>query len=193
LQGWLVLLVSFAAAAAMTRVGFARKLRAGIAEERGGRRGPGNAIANTGAAAWLAVLAAGMMPADLARLAMVAALATAAGDTIASEAGKAWGRTTWLVTTFRRARPGTTGAVSAEGTIAGALGAAFIAAVAAAAGLIEPAGIIVVAGAATVASLVEGALGATLEGAGILDNHALNLVNSLIGAALAVLAASWRM
>lgn len=192
-QGWLVLLVSFAAAAAMTRVGFARKLRAGIAEERGGRRGPGNAIANTGAAAWLAVLAAGMMPADLARLAMVAALATAAGDTIASEAGKAWGRTTWLVTTFRRVRPGTTGAVSAEGTIAGALGAAFIAAVAAAAGLIEPAGIIVVAGAATVASLVEGALGATLEGAGILDNHALNLVNSLIGAALAVLAASWRM
>jgi uncharacterized protein (TIGR00297 family) len=107
--------------------------------------------------------------------------------------GKAWGRTTWLVTTLTRVRPGTTGAVSAEGTIAGALGAAIIATVAAAGGLILPADILVVAAAATAASLVEGALGATLEGAGILDNHSLNFINSLAGAALAVLAATWRM
>jgi uncharacterized protein (TIGR00297 family) len=188
-----VLISAFAAAAAATRAGFARKLRAGIAEERGGRRGPGNAIANTGAAAWLAVLSAGMVPGDLARLAMVAALATAAGDTIASEVGKAWGRTTWLVTTFARVRPGTTGAISAEGTLAGAIGAALVASIGVAAGLIPPAGVMVVAAAATAASLVEGALGATLEGAGILDNHALNFLNSLIGAALAVLVSTWRM
>ena len=35
--------------------------------------------------------------------------------------------------------------------------------------------------------------GATLEDAGVLDNHSLNFVNSLIGAALAVLAAGWRV
>ena len=192
-QGWAVLMAAFLTASAATRFGLRQKQRAGIAEDRGGRRGPGNAIANTGAAAWLAFVAAGMLPGDLAQLAMVAALATAAGDTIASEVGKAWGRTTWLLTTLTRVRPGTTGAVSAEGTIAGALGAAIIAAVAAAGGLILPADILVVAAAATAASLVEGALGATLEGAGILDNHSLNFINSLAGAALAVLAATWRM
>ena len=189
---WATLMASFVAAAATTRLGFARKLRAGIAEERGGRRGPGNAIANTGVAAWLAVLSAGMLRGDLALLGMVAALATAASDTIASEVGKAWGRSTWLLTSLARVRPGTTGAVSAEGTIAGALGAALIAMVAAASGLIQPLSVFDVAAAATVASLIEGALGATLEDAGILDNHALNFLNSLIGAALAVLAAGWR-
>jgi uncharacterized protein (TIGR00297 family) len=191
--GWAVLMTSFLAAAAATRAGFARKLQAGIAEARGGRRGPGNAIANTGVAAWLAFLSTGIVPGDLAALGMVAALATAAGDTIASEVGKAWGRRTWSITSFARVRAGTTGAVSAEGTIAGALGAALIAAVAAAAGVIQPVDVLTVAAAATVASLIEGVLGATLEDAGILDNHALNFLNSLIGAAIAVLAAGWRM
>jgi uncharacterized protein (TIGR00297 family) len=191
--GWAVLMTSFFAAAAATRLGFARKLRAGIAEDRGGRRSTGNAIANTSVAAWLAMLSAGMLHGNLALVGMVAALATAAGDTIASEVGKAWGRTTWSVTTFARVRPGTTGAVSAEGTIAGALGAALIAGVAAAGGLIQPINVLDVALAATIASLIEGALGATLEHPGILDNHALNFVNSLIGAALAVLAAGWRV
>ena len=40
--------------------------------------------------------------------------------------------------------------------------------------------------AATIASMVESALGATLEGPGILDNHALNFMNSAIGAGLAL-------
>jgi uncharacterized membrane protein len=47
--------------------------------------------------------------------------------------------------------------------------------------------------AATAASLAEGALGATLEARGVLDNNSLNFVNSLIGAALVVLAAGWRV
>ena len=50
---------------------------------------------------------------------MVAALVTSASDTVASEVGKAWGRTTWLVDGFRRVTPGTSGAVSLEGTLGG--------------------------------------------------------------------------
>ena len=44
-------------------------------------------------------------------------------DTVASEIGKAWGRRTWLVPTLRRVPPGTSGAISAQGTAAGLLGA----------------------------------------------------------------------
>ena len=54
--------------------------------------------------------------------------------------------------------------------------------------LLPAAWLIAVAGAATLASLVESVLGATLEPAGVLDNNALNFVNSALGAGLAVAA-----
>jgi uncharacterized protein (TIGR00297 family) len=185
-SGWIMLFATFLAAAITTRVGQRRKTTLGIAEGRGGRRGAGNAIANTGLAAFAALISVGVFRADLARLAMVAALVTAASDTVASEIGKAFGRTTWLVTTFRRVRPGTSGAVSLEGTAAGIVSAAVLASVAAWLGLIPSQSIALVVAAATIAALIEGALGATLEDRGILNNDALNFVNALIGAGLAL-------
>jgi len=184
--GWIILFATFLAAAVTTRIGHRKKTTLGIAEERGGRRGAGNAIANTGLAAFAALIAIGVVRADLARLAMVAALVTAASDTVASEIGKAFGRTTWLVTTFRRVRPGTSGAISLEGTAAGIVSAALLATIAVWLGLIPSQSIGIVAGAATAASLAEGAMGATLEERGVLNNDALNFVNALIGAGLAV-------
>lgn len=190
-SGWVLLLATFGVAAATTRVGHARKQRAGIAESRGGRRGPGNAIANTGIAAWAAVMAMGLPDPTVAYLVAAAALATAGSDTVASEIGKAYGRTTWLVTSVRRVAPGTTGAVSTEGTLAGVAAAALLAAAAAALGVIPAWTIGLITTAATVASLIEGALGATLEARGILNNDSLNFVNAAIGAALTVAAWCW--
>jgi uncharacterized protein (TIGR00297 family) len=187
LVGWMLLFASFLFAAGTTRLGLRRKLAAGIAEARGGRRGAGNAIANTGLAAFAALVALGMPEPSLARLAMVAALATAASDTVASEVGKAWGRTTWLVVGFRRGPPGTSGAVSLEGTAAGFAAAVLLAWIAD--GLISYEWILGVAVAATMASLVESVLGATLEESGTLNNDALNFVNAAIGAGLALV--SW--
>lgn len=185
-QGWLMLFASFLAAAITTLLGYRRKALAGIAEERGGRRGPGNAIANTGLAAWAALLCLGVPQPDLAKLAMVAALVTSASDSVASEVGKAWGKTTWLVVGWRRVRPGTSGAVSVEGTLAGLVAAVALAMLGSALQLIPASSIAPVAVAATIASLVEGALGATLEARGTLNNDTLNLINSAIGAGLAV-------
>jgi uncharacterized protein (TIGR00297 family) len=186
-SAWAVLMATFIAASVCTRLGRARKMAAGIEEARGGRRGPGNAIANTGLAAWASVLAIGMPDPTLALLACVAALSTAGSDTVASEIGKAYGRTTVHLTNLRRVAPGTTGAVSLEGTAAGIASAAGLAALGAWWGVIAWAAVPVVAIAATVASLIEGVLGATLEARGILNNDTLNFVNSAIGAGLAVL------
>jgi uncharacterized protein (TIGR00297 family) len=186
LDGWLLLFASFLLAAATTRIGLARKSAAGIAEERGGRRGAGNAIANTGLAAFAALVTLGALD-NLPLLAMVAALATSASDTVASEVGKAWGRTTWLIVGFRRVPPGTSGAVSLEGTAAGVVAATFLAWLATVFGLITYEWIVCVVFAATAASLVESWLGATLERDGVLNNDALNFVNSAIGAGLALL------
>jgi uncharacterized protein (TIGR00297 family) len=184
--GWVLLFASFLAAALTTFAGYRKKALAGIAEERGGRRGAGNAIANTGMAARAALLCLGVPQPSLGRLAMVAALVTSASDSVASEVGKAWGKSTWLLVGFRRVRPGTSGAVSVEGTLAGLSAAVLLALLAAGLGLMPSQWIAAVVAAATIASLVEGALGATLEARGTLNNDALNLINSAVGAALAL-------
>lgn len=44
-------------------------------------------------------------------LGFVASLATKLSDTFASEIGKAYGKTTFLITTFERAEPGTEGRI----------------------------------------------------------------------------------
>jgi len=186
-RGWAMLFAAFAIAAATTRFGHQRKALLGIAEGRGGRRGPGNAIANTGLAAWAAVIAIGLHDPRPATLASVAALATAASDTVASEVGKAWGRTTWLVTTLGRVPAGTSGAVSLEGTVAGAFGAALLAGLGAGLGLIPAFAVGPIVIAAMLASLAEGWLAVQFEATGVLDNDALNFLNSVIGAALALL------
>jgi uncharacterized protein (TIGR00297 family) len=184
---WVLLIATFLLASMTTRLGHRRKAKSGIAEERGGRRGPGNAIANTGLAAWAALIVAGSADPLLPKLALVAALATAGSDTVASVVGKAWGRTAWLVTTWRRVPAGTTGAVSLEGTVAGIASAALLAWIGSSAGLLPTGAIPLVAFSATIASLMEGVIGATLEARGMLTNDVVNFVNSAMGAGMALL------
>ena len=184
--GWGLLLVTFMAAAVTSRLGLKRKTLLGIAEDREGRRGPGNAIANTGVAAICAALVVSTLHPERAAWAFAAALAAGGSDTIASEIGKAWGRTTWLLTSFKRVPPGTSGAMSLEGTAAGIVGALALGAVAIAFGLVPYAALGPIVIAATVGALVESALGATLEAPGILNNDMLNFTNTAVAALLAV-------
>lgn len=186
-SGWLMLLAAFVVASAATRLGHRRKSQLGIAEARGGRRGPGNAIANTSLAAWAAFLMPGLADAPAAGVVIVAALATAASDTVASEVGKAWGRTAWIPWRLTRVPPGTSGAVSMEGTLAGVVGAAMLTALGATLGLIPLVAIVPIVIAATLAALAEGWLAVRFEATGHLDNDTLNFLNSVIGAALALL------
>jgi uncharacterized protein (TIGR00297 family) len=184
--GWGLLLVTFLAAAVTSKLGLKRKTLLGIAEEREGRRGPGNAIANTGVAAIAAAVVVTSVHPERAAWAFAAALAAGGSDTIASEIGKAWGRTTWLLTSFRRVPPGTSGAMSMEGTAAGIVGALALAAAAVALGLVPYAALAPIVIAATAGALVESALGATLEAPGILNNDMLNFINTAVAALLAV-------
>ncbi|MBP1633486.1 MAG: putative rane protein [Acidobacteria bacterium] len=190
LAGWALLFASFVLATASTRLGLARKAVLGIAEERGGRRGPGNAIANTGLAA-LAAAVAGLSPyREGALLVMVAALAAGASDTVASEVGKVWGRRTFLFPSFRPVRPGTSGAVSVEGTAAGVVSALGLSGLGVALGLIPGSALWFATIGATIGGFVESGLGATLEARGLLNNDMLNFINTGTAAAAAV-AIAW--
>jgi uncharacterized protein (TIGR00297 family) len=184
--GWGLLLICFGCAVITSRLGLARKQALGIAEERGGRRGAGNAFANTGVAAIAAVMSVLTYAEGLARLAFVAALVAGASDTVASEIGKAWGRRTFLVTTLRPVAAGTSGAMSVEGTLAGIAAAGLLAVAGAGFGLISLPLAGVVVAAATAGGLVESVLGATLEAPGVLNNDVLNFVNTSVAALTAI-------
>lgn len=186
---WALLVATFLAAAASSRMGIRRKRILGIEEERGGRRGPGNAIANTGLAAAAALISAVTDYRESALLAFTAALAAGGSDTMASEIGKAWGKRTFLITSLRAVRPGTSGAISLEGTLAGLAGASLLAVIGVAAGLIQPMQVAPVVVGATMGSFAESVLGATLEEPGILNNDLLNFFNTAIAAGAAVLIA----
>jgi uncharacterized protein (TIGR00297 family) len=181
-QGFLLLFAFFVLGTVATKLGYARKAAAGIAQEKGGRRGPGNALSKTSVPAAAAIFAATTDRPTLFLLALAGAFATAAFDTVSSEFGKAFGRRTFLVTTLRPVPRGTDGAVSLEGTLAGVLAATSVGALGFVGDLYPWSGIAVVVAAAFVATTLESVVGATLEKRGLLDNDAVNFLCSLAGA-----------
>ncbi len=131
--GWplyVALLAFFVIGTATTKLGYARKARQGLAQEGGGRRGFSHAFSNTGVAAICAIAASrisritgGATELELLPVFMgVASLATATADTTASEIGQLIGRRAFLPLSLRRVPVGTEGAISIEGTVAGAVG-----------------------------------------------------------------------
>jgi uncharacterized protein (TIGR00297 family) len=182
---YVLLWVFFLGGTLATRFRRARKEAMGKAEEKGGRRGAPNVLANVSVPAFCA-LAAGLGPHDGAlRVAAAAALATALMDTVGTEVGQAIASPTVLLPDFRRVPPGTDGAVSVAGTLAGL----------AAAGLLAWIGVraLVFTGAAGVAVVLAALLGTVLESllgrAGapwrVSNGHVLNFFNTLAGAAAA--------
>jgi uncharacterized protein (TIGR00297 family) len=119
--GWpayVALLAFFVISTAATKLGYQRKAKEGLAQEKGGRRGFSHAFANAGVAAILTILSSCNGDRIVFLLAAVASLATAAADTCGSEIGQLLGKRTYLPLTFRPVPRGTEGAVSLEGTIA---------------------------------------------------------------------------
>jgi uncharacterized protein (TIGR00297 family) len=115
-------------------------------------------------------------------LAFAAALATAAADTAGTEIGQLLGRRAFLLRNLRPAPPGTPGAVSVEGTAAGLLAAAIVAALGVAVGLFPWIGGLIVVAAALAGTVVESLVGPALERRALLDHDAVNFLNTLVGA-----------
>lgn len=193
LGGWrayALLLAFFVLGSLTTRVGWSRKKALGIAQGGGGRRGARHALANVGISVACAFLAVTTPYRDLFMTALVAALATAACDTVSTEIGQAFGRRHYGVANWRRVAPGTPGAVSLEGSVAGAAAAALLAAIAwvftVVPGL-EAAAVVFVA--AITGAWIESYVGATIESRLGLSNDVVNFLNTAVGAAVALILA----
>lgn len=198
-RAYAIILFYFFVGSAVTKVGMAEKEAAGIAEARGGIRGPGNVwgSALTGAVCALCIVAVQLMyPTDtellttwrgLFALGFVASLSTKLSDTAATEIGKAYGQRTFLITTLQPVPRGTEGAVSLEGTLAGVLGSLALAVVAWGVGIISLGGVAICAIAAFGATTVESLIGATIEEKLTWLTHDLvNIINTTIGAGIAI-------
>ncbi len=182
--GWALLVAFLVVGAGSTRLGPSRKLATGLAERRGGRRGAANAVANAAVAAACALLAGAVPEGGIYTFAFVGSLAAAAADTAESEIGLLWGGRPVLITSLRPVPPGTDGGVTLMGTGAGLAAAALVAASGWGAGLIGASAVPWIALAGLLATAVESVVGATIERRGLLDNHAVNFVNTLTGALL---------
>jgi uncharacterized protein (TIGR00297 family) len=190
-QGFLVLLAFFVIGSACTKLGYKRKAAQNLAQEKGGRRGARHAFANAGVATACALFTALTDYPVLFGLAFAASFATAAADTASSEIGQLLGKRTFLITTFRPVPRGTEGAVSLEGTLAGIAASLVIAALGALLGLYPWLGVLPIVVAAFVGTTFESVVGAALEKRQLLDNEALNFLNTLVGALVAMVFAPW--
>ena len=190
-QGYLVVVFYFIVGSGVTRIGMAEKEAAGIAEKRAGARGPENVWGSALIAA-LCALGVSFLPdfKYLLCLGYVASFSTKLSDTTASEVGKAYGKSTFLITTLQPVPRGTEGAVSLEGTLAGMVASIAIALIGWGVNLINPLGIIWSVLAAFIATNLESVIGATLQSKYTwLTNEVVNIFNTLIGATAAIILA----
>ena len=180
-----------------TRFGRVRKERLGTAEKRRGREASQitanlgiamlvsndffqSALANTSLAPRLAA-APGIF-----FVAALAALAEAAADTVSSEVGQVLGGRPRMITNLRTVDPGTDGAISLAGTLAGIIAAALIAASGAWAVGGGLSSFCIATSAAVFGLLFDSLLGATLERRGHLNNDAVNFLSTASAAAFAL-------
>jgi uncharacterized protein (TIGR00297 family) len=190
--GWWAVVLYLALGSLVTRIGFRRKQEQGLAEARGGRRGPENVWGSAATGAALAVLCVlPASPVPLLKIGFAASFSAKLADTFGSEIGKRWGRHTVLITSLRPVAPGTEGAVSLEGTAASLVGSALMALVMLQLGLLrDPAAWLLVTLVGLLATLVESLIGAALQSRWHwLSNELVNAVQTLLAAVAAMLLA----
>ncbi|GAB3695197.1 TIGR00297 family protein [Halorubrum pallidum] len=189
--GWFLTLMSFYAVGGLaSKYRFDEKAERGVAQENEGARGTGNVLANSAVALAAVVGYAATahvdVPAAPFALAFAGATATAMADTLSSEIGGLYDGPR-LVTTLRPVDPGTDGAVTWQGELAGGAGGLLVGGLAAVG---MPIGDPVTGGAVVVCAGVVGMtadslLGALIEGDAV-GNQAVNFLATLSGAAAAV-------
>ncbi len=111
-------------------------------------------------------------------LAFVSSVATALGDTMASEIGKT-AKNVYLITNFKRVKAGTSGGISLIGEVSAIIGALIISISGFLLKMINLYQVVIVTLSAFIAIHVDSVLGATLEERGYLTNSAVNALATL--------------
>ena len=123
-QGWSSVVIYLLLGSLVTKIGYKFKNEKGIAEKRGGKRGPENVWGSAATGLFFAIMVKlNFTNLVFYKIGFAASFAAKLADTFGSEIGKRFGRNTYLITSFRKVESGTEGGISLEGTAASALGA----------------------------------------------------------------------
>ena len=183
-RGFAVLALFVVGGSLLTRLGYNSKQRSGTAQEHGGRRSARNALANCAVATFCAILAA-VTGSEPFIVAFVASIGAAFADTAESEIGQLFSRTSRLITTLQKVPPGTDGAISLPGTLAGVGAASLTTILALVLGMLEtPASAFIVATAAFVGTIADSLIGDLTPRVG---NEPTNVLCTLVAALLALI------
>jgi len=177
-QAGALLFAFFAIGSGATRFAYQKKQSLGLAERRRGARVAEQAIANAAAAVFFAFIG---QP-----VGVVASLAAATADTVATEIGPLLGGRVYLLATGRVVRVGVSGGVSIAGTIVGLVAAALVTAVAIGFGGLRGGEFRAVIIGATTGSVIDSMLGGTLEKNGWLNNEGVNFLGTLAAGVIAL-------
>lgn len=181
LNWFLLLLVFYLMGGGFTRYGYAKKEKLGIAQSRGGKRGYKNVFSNSLVPLAMAVCY-GIYGNDLFVYAFVGSVATANGDTLASEIGETSSSNPRMITTLKETEPGVDGGVTLLGEGASLIGALIIGILAAITGMIGLLGVAIGTAAGFLGTNFDSFLGATLQSRGTLSNNGVNLAATAFGA-----------
>uniref|UniRef100_A0A7J2TJA5 TIGR00297 family protein n=1 Tax=Archaeoglobus fulgidus TaxID=2234 RepID=A0A7J2TJA5_ARCFL len=182
---FLILLVFYILGSAITKYKYSLKTELGIAEPSGGARGFSNVFGNSLAPLFFA-MNFGVTKDPLFALAFISSVATALGDTMASEIGKT-AKNVYLITNFKKVNPGTSGGISAIGELSALLGCILIFLVSLLLGLADLSHAIPVIISSFIGIHVDSILGATLEEKGYMNNSAVNFSATLFSGLLCYL------
>jgi len=187
-QGWISVVFYLFFGSLVTKIGYKFKKEQGIAEKRGGRRGPENVWGSAATGLVLAMMAK-FLPANevFLKVGFAASFSAKLADTFGSEIGKRFGRDTYLITSLKKVERGTEGGVSLEGTLASVFGSIFMAFVMLRLSIISSKyHFIVVAVSGFLATLSESIIGAKFQNKYKLSNELVNAIQTSIASVFAI-------
>ena len=188
-QGWLSVVLYLILGSLVTKIGYKFKNDIGIAEKRGGRRGPENVWGSASTGMFFAILIK-LNLGDLTyfKMAFAASFAAKLADTFGSEIGKRFGKNTFLITNFKRVQKGTEGGISLEGTSASLIGSLLMSYLMMLLGFIsskEQFLIVIISG--FIATIFESIIGAKYQEICKLSNEFVNAIQTSFASIIAIL------
>ena len=184
IRWFLVVLAFFIMGSASTRYKYDYKRRLGVEQIHGGARGYLNVFANGSVCAASAVLW-GVTGSPVFLAIFVGSVATAAGDTMASEIGVTGGDPV-LVTNFAKVPAGTNGGVTFTGEVVAVMGALIISLLSFLLGIIDLPTAAVCTLAGFIGTNIDSYVGALMENPGMVGNAGTNFLATLGGGVCAV-------
>ena len=187
-QGWMSVVIYLLFGSLVTKIGYKFKRQKGIAEKRGGRRGPENVWGSAATGLFFAIMVklnfANLL---LYKIGFAASFSAKLADTFGSEIGKRFGRNTYLITSFKKVDRGTEGGVSLEGTIASAVGAIFMSSIMLSCSIITTKyQFLIVSISGFLATISESIIGAKFQERYKLSNELVNAIQTSISSIIAI-------